>query len=294
MLVVSHSCPRSSLSETAPATKICSTSRSCSCGSTVVLSEKQREWCWRSHSSCCGYSPFVTGSLSSATVCSPDQPPLASGVPKRVILVRILSHMIPLRHVSYLLFERPSLNCLYHPHIQSHSATTLAYESTTHAANGFPLSHSGRNTIVLLSLCFEVLQWRVESTSHRRLRYTGTRKDMCTPLLSVLEPLSPFSQHRPLSTVYSGRQKKADRRAHTAHAHTPAIRGSTVTITTISITFTHGWRVVVVHNKVERGRVRVRVTEEVVCPRRLPLDAAFPLPPRPRRVGQSWHLIDRP
>ena len=75
------------------------------------------------------------------------------------------------------------------------------------------------DTLLRFSLYFDIFQWRVEYTSHRRLRYTRTREDMCPPLVSVLEPLSPVSQHRPLSTVYGGRQKKADRRAHTARAH---------------------------------------------------------------------------
>ncbi len=52
---------------------------------------------------------------------------------------------------------------------------------------------------------------------------------------------------------------------------------------------TQGWRVDVVHDEVVR--VRVRVAEEVVYRLRLPLDVACP---RPRRAGQSWHLLDRP
>ena len=122
----------------------------------------------------------------------PDQPPLAPGVPKQVIwcvIYRTWSLFVT------GLFERPSLICLSVgsiPRTQSHSATTLAYESiphasttgSTHAANGgadhaptcayrlasFPLAHFGRHNIALLSLYFDIFQWRVESTSHRRLR----------------------------------------------------------------------------------------------------------------------------
>ena len=63
------------------------------------------------------------------------------------------------------------------------------------------------------------------------------------------------------------------------------------------ICITQGWRVDVVHYEVERGRVRVRVAEEVVYPLRFPIGAACSHShsrPRPRRVGQSVHLLDRP
>ena len=43
--------------------------------------------------------------------CRPDQPPLAPGVPKQVIWC-VFYHLSPLRHISYVFFERPSLICL--------------------------------------------------------------------------------------------------------------------------------------------------------------------------------------
>jgi len=104
----------------------------------------------------------------------PDQPPLAPGVPKQVIwcvIYRTWSLFVT------GLFERPSLICLSVgsiPRTQSHSATTLAYESiphasttgSTHAANGgadhaptcayrlasFPLAHVA-DTILRFSHC---------------------------------------------------------------------------------------------------------------------------------------------
>ena len=95
------------MSETA--LDICSTSSSCSssCGSTVGLSKKGREWSARSYSSYCGYSPFqrnLRGPLSSATTSARRS--------QTGYLVRVLSHLVPLRHVNYVLFERPSLICL--------------------------------------------------------------------------------------------------------------------------------------------------------------------------------------
>src|SRR5258706_12736728 len=59
--------------------------------------------------------------------------------------------------------------------------------------------------------------------------------------VSVLKPLFPLSQHRPLSTqsyVYGGRQKNTNHRACTAHAHTPATRNPTATATPITSTST--------------------------------------------------------
>ena len=189
-----HRGPRSSLSETALATEIYSTSSSSSSSSsTVGLSDKEREWSARSHSGYCSYSPSqrnVTGPFFGHSCC-PDQPPLLPGVLEQVIWCvfyptwscQLRALRTSVTHLS------PPL-----PHTQSHSATTLAYESTTHAsttgsthaANGeadrlvsFPLAHFGRHNIALLSLYFDTFQWRVESTSHRRLRYTLTRRCVC-------------------------------------------------------------------------------------------------------------------
>ena len=85
-----------------------------------------------------------------------------------------------------------SLSRLFLSRTQSHSATTLVYESITHtsttgsshAANGgadhaptcayrlvsSPPAHFGRYNMAPLSLYFDIFQWRVESTSHHRLR----------------------------------------------------------------------------------------------------------------------------
>ena len=117
----------------------------------------------------------LMGPLSSATT--------NARCPETGYLVRILSHCVPLRHVSYVLFERPSLICLcrfslHHP--QTHSATTLAYESTTHA-NTTGSTHAANGgadyapTITLWQIQYRVFQRRVESTSHRRLRCTLAR-----------------------------------------------------------------------------------------------------------------------
>ena len=42
--------------------------------------------------------------------CSPDQPPLAPGVPKQIILGAY--YLVPFRHVGYVPFECLSINCL--------------------------------------------------------------------------------------------------------------------------------------------------------------------------------------
>ena len=110
-LVVSPSfycSPRSSLSETALATAICSASSSCSSSSTVGLSNKEREW----SASYRGYSPFQGRSRVPFL-----RPPLLARPVTTITrrshtgyLVCILLHLVPLRHVSY---DGPSLICLH-------------------------------------------------------------------------------------------------------------------------------------------------------------------------------------
>src|SRR5258706_2522348 len=59
--------------------------------------------------------------------------------------------------------------------------------------------------------------------------------------VSVLKPLFPLSQHRPLSTqsyVYGGRQKKTHHPAFIGHARTPANRQPKATANPITFTTT--------------------------------------------------------
>jgi len=119
--------------------------------------------------------------------CCPDQPPLAPGVPKQVIWC-VFYHTCPLFVISATCSSNVR-HSLVSPSgfSPSYSATTLAYESITHASTtgkthaansgadhaptcaSFPLAHFGRHNITF-SLYFDIFQWRVESTSHRRLR----------------------------------------------------------------------------------------------------------------------------
>ena len=116
-------------------------------------------------------------------------------------LVYIITHLVLLRHVSYVLFERPSpicpsvgflspiLNLIAPSPPPMSPSPTAGTTSSTYAANGgadhaptcayrpvsFPLGHIGRHNIALLSSYFDIFQWRVEATSHRRLCYTLAR-----------------------------------------------------------------------------------------------------------------------
>ncbi len=129
---------RSSLSDTALATEICSTSSCCSCSSTVGLSEKERELSTHSHSSCCGYSSFqrnVTGFLSSATVAAQTSHHQRPVFPNRIFGAYYIalgpSSLCQLRALRRSV-TRLSLCRFSLLHTQSHSATTLTYESKHH------------------------------------------------------------------------------------------------------------------------------------------------------------------
>ena len=171
------------------ATEICSTSSiSSSCSPTVGPSEKEREWSACLHWGYCGNSPSqrnVTGCLSSATIAAQTNHHYRPVFPNR----SFGAYSIPLGPSSSCQLRALQTSVTHLslplPHTQSHSATTLAYESTHASTTGstrelialfrFRLPTLA-DTILRFSLYFDTFQWRVESTSHRRLRYTLARR----------------------------------------------------------------------------------------------------------------------